>query len=307
MQRVMSGDDIIQGSMGRGKPLLGEYLAEGETLMLYAPTGQGKTVNALMMGIAFSTGTEFYRWTPPEPMPVLFVEGGELTATGISERMRKIYQRKGIAADPNFHLMAPTKQKNHVYDITDPMQQLTLLDYVNHYGIKVVIFDNYNSLRKEADNEFQCWRRLEDFLTKLKNLKVASVVVHHTNKEGQKQSGAQRKADYCDVIIRIQKSILSTNTKKYIEMEMEKFRWGEELPIQLTELVFRETHLDLVPADYEQVLADTIRKDILSYGLDYVNKKFRFLGYKLYHYLPEGGSREEYEEQAAKKTPRDFF
>lgn len=309
MPNVIKGDDIIQGTLARPEPFLGPYLAPGETMMLYAPTGQGKTVNALMLGIALSTGTKFYEWQVEKPMPVLFVEGGELTATGISERMRKIYAKQGIVTDPNFHLFAPTKDNSFRFDITRKEHQNTLTDYIDSHGIKVVIFDNYNSLREEADNEFMCWKRLEDFLSRLKTRGVSSVVVHHTNKEGRQQSGVQRKADYCDLIIRIQKSILCTKQHTYIEFEMEKFRWGEELPIQLIELVFGQEHLDLVPVDYDKTLEASIENDLVEYSLDYVRQKYRFLGYKLHHYVSKevlGGDVGKRERERL-PTPRDFL
>lgn len=295
MRRGISGDQILAGTNDRdGKLILGEYLAEGETMLLYAPTSQGKTVNALMLGIACSTGGKFYDWKAREPMPVLFIEGGELTAYGIAERMRAIYRRQGITTDPNFHLKAPTREDPFTFTITDEAQQAVILKYVEEYGIKLVIFDNYNSLRKEADNEFQDWQRLEKMLNRLKARGVASVVVHHTNKEGQQQSGSQRKSDFCDLVLRIQKSRLSTkkakgdNGKLYVEVEMQKFRWGEEQEIILTELIFKDGIIDLKPADYEGILHYTIKKDLSEFGEQYVKQKFNYLGYKLHHYMPKG-------------------
>lgn len=307
MKRGISGSQIIKSEGKRqGKLILGEYLAEGETLMLYAPTGQGKTVNALMLSIALTTGGRFYDWQVTEPMPVLFIEGGELTAYGIAERMRGIYKRQGITEDNNFHLKAPTKENPLTYNITDPKHQKVIYEYIKEYDIKCVVFDNYNSLRREEESEFLAWEKLERFLNKLKTVGVASVIIHHTNKGGQQQSGAQRKSDFCDLILRIQKSRLSTKKDKfdptgrlYVEVEMEKFRWGAEAPIILTELVFGDDGIDLIPSDYQAVLAHTIAKDLDDYGIQYVRKKYDFLGYKLHHYLnhepnppeeePEGG------------------
>lgn len=299
MRRGISGDQILAAKDDRkGKLILGEYLAEGETMLLYAPTGQGKTVNALMLGIALSTGGSFYDWKANEPMDVLFIEGGELTAYGIAERMRAIYKRQGITSDPYFHLKAPTKEDPFTFDVTDETQQRVIEKYVSEYGIKCVIFDNYNSLRKEQDNEFQSWQRLEKMLNRFKARGVASVVVHHTNKEGQQQSGSQRKSDFCDIVLRIQKSRLSTKRTKgddgklYIEVEMQKFRWGEEAATTLTELVFREDELDLIPADYEGVLKYTIQYDLEHYGRNYVKKKYDYLGYRLHHYCPHIDERD---------------
>lgn len=290
IKRGISGDDIIGFKGTRSDSLiLGEYLAKGETLLLYAPTGQGKTVNALLLSVALSTGGTFFTWKAKKPMPVLFVEGGELTAKGIAGRMRDIYKSQGITSDPNFHLKAPTKSNPFVYNITDPSHQELLLRYVDEYGIECVVFDNYNSLRLEEDNEFLAWKRLEKFLNRLKVRGVASVVIHHTNKEGQKQSGVQRKVDYCDTVIRIQISRLSTKKKKedlgkvYIEVEMEKFRWGSREPTTLWELVFTHEELKLLPVDYEEILLQTIKEDLNKYGISYVRKKFDFLGYKLDH------------------------
>lgn len=311
MIRGFSGDDIINGKLsGRGEFLIRPYLAAGETMMLYAPTGQGKTINALMLSVALTTGTDFYDWKIERPVPVLFVEGGELTAYGISDRMRAIYARKGITTDQYFHLKAPTKEYPFVFDITKKDHQEILTDYIMAFDIEVVVFDNYNSLRAECDNEFLAWKKLEEFLSRLKSGGVASVVVHHTNKEGKRQSGVQRKEDYCDLVLRIQKSELSTKNKVYIEIEMEKFRWGESLPTKLVELVFKENVLDLLPADYEAVLAEAIKRDANKYDKGYLREKYKFLGYKLMHYLDkpeENGLVENFLLEEDFRDPNDFF
>lgn len=300
MKRGISGDQIINFHNERQQRLLlGDYLARGETMLLYAPKGQGKTFNALMLSIALTTGGTFYNWKAHKPSQVLFVEGGEMTAYGIAERAQKIYASQGITSDRNFHLKAPTQGDPFTFNITDFSHQKIIESYVDEYKIDCVIFDNYNSLRLEEDSEFVSWQRLEKMLTRFKAKGVASVVIHHTNKEGQKQSGVQRKVDYCDIVIRIQKSRLSTRGnefgpgKTYIEVDMEEFRWGESAPKLLTELVYRDGVAELVPADYERILSETIRADLDKFGIGYVRKKFDFLGYSLSHYLRFSSVREE--------------
>jgi RecA-family ATPase len=293
VKRGITGSQILTKEVSRkGRHILDEYLAEGETMMLYAPTGQGKTINALMLGIAWSTGTDFYGWRAVEPFPVLFVEGGELGAYGIAERAQAIYRRKGIKVDDNFHLKAPTAQQPFTFDITDKNHQKLIDQYCEEWGIRAIIFDNYNSLRNEEDNEFMAWNRLEKWLNRLGGKGIASVIIHHTNKEGRQQSGAQRKSDYCDLILRIEKSILSTDDsrdlsagKHYIEIEMEKFRWGKALPVQLQELIFHDGELELNKVDYHKIMEERIEEDFDKYGRSYINKKYKFLGYKIDHYL----------------------
>lgn len=294
MKRAITGDQILQWQdIRKQELLLGEYLARGESMLFYAPTGHGKTVNALMLSIALTTGGKFYDWPVHRKIPLLFVEGGELTAYGIAQRARAIYKSLGITSDPNFHLKAPTKTEPFVYDITNPNHQAVLENYVDEYGIECVVFDNFNSLRGEGSDEFVSWSRLEKFLQKLKTKGVCTVVIHHTNKEAKQQSGGQRKADFADTVIRLQKSRLSTRESKrdtegklYVEVEMQKFRWGEAAPVILTELVFvGEDEIQMIEADYQDVLSQTISRDLLKYGVGYVRKKFDYLGYKLEHYI----------------------
>ena len=286
MKRGISGTQLIESHNYRAENLLlGNYMAKGETWMIYAPTGQGKTVNACMLAVALTTGGEFYGWSAHRAIPVLFVEGGELTAYGIGERMQAIYNKQGISSDENFHLKAPTKEEPFTFNITDPKHQRVLERYVDEYKIECVIFDNYNSLRSEEDSEFQSWQNLERMLNRFKTKGVASVIIHHTNKEGKQQSGAQRKSDFCDTVIRIQKSRLSTEDTVYVEVEMQKFRWGKEAPIILNKMIFKKGEIDLEPADYYETLRATIRRDVADYGITYVRKKFDYLGWRVDHYI----------------------
>lgn len=305
MKRGITGTQLIQATNFRSENLLlGNYLAKGETWMIYAPTGQGKTINALMLGVALTTGGSFYDWQAHNAIPVLFVEGGELTAYGIGERMQGIYNKQGITSDENFHLKAPTKEEPFTFNITDPKHQRVLERYVDEYGIQCVIFDNYNSLRSEEDSEFQSWQNLERMLNRFKTKGVASVIIHHTNKEGKQQSGAQRKSDFCDTVIRIQKSRLSTESTVYVEVEMQKFRWGKEAPIILNQMVFSNGEIDLVPVDYQETLRATIRRDLSDYGVTYVRKKFDYLGWRVDHYI--GLSAEEVQTGSYYDTEDDF-
>lgn len=308
MKKGITGDQILQFDNPRkDKLLLGEYLAEGETLLLYAPTGHGKTITALELAIALTTGGSFYNWKAHKPIPVLFVEGGELTAYGIAERVKNIYKIQGITADPNFHLKAPTREEPFVFNVTDPAHQTVIYKYVVEYGIRCVVFDNFNSLRIDDGNEFIAWGQLEKFLNKLKTLGCSSVVIHHTNKEAKQQSGGQRKADYADCVVRIQKSRLSTKKGKndtlgkvYIEFEMQKFRWGDSQDLTLSELCYTPAGLKLNPVDYQDILTKTIRKDLADYGIKYVRSKFDYLGYTLEHYIKVSDILEEARDEKQK-------
>ena len=140
---VIKGTQLIESKYERGsRQLLGEYLCRGESMLLYAPAGAGKSFTALMLSVALTTGGDFYGWQVPEPKRVLYIEGNELGALGVAQRIRAIYNNQGITEDENFFLEAPHPSADFIYDVTREDHQRLILDTIKLHKIDVVVYDN---------------------------------------------------------------------------------------------------------------------------------------------------------------------
>ena len=85
--KVFSLSEIINLKFPPKDCILEPLLPEQGIVMVYSPTGVGKTWFSLGVANAVATGTEFLKWKAPKPRGVLFIDG-EMQAYNLIERLK---------------------------------------------------------------------------------------------------------------------------------------------------------------------------------------------------------------------------
>lgn len=232
LQDLTQSGDLYHVDLPKGEEVLGPMFRRGYRGLLYAPTGVGKTYFCMKLAHHLSAGFSFLGFSPKRQMKVLYVEA-EMLEHQLQDRHRAIYHGAPVGAQfqpANLKFLSgETLKKKHKRSLHRYDQQKYFLEICKDFDF--VIFDNLFNLTKggsEAKQEAKTWESVDKFLDELQKLNIATLMVHHTNAAGV-MNGTQTKRNDSDVIIRLDKSILFRNEKRFgIEVHFEKVRMDKE-------------------------------------------------------------------------------
>ena len=194
--------------------LIFPWLRQGESAMLWAAPGTGKTLLTLTLAVMVAGGGSVLGWNSPKPRRVLLVDG-EMAAEDLQERVRWLIDTvKDIdteAADKNLHILSRNWQKPDVDfpDLGDregkaggASGQDVVLRTAQARGAELVLLDNFSTLAEVADeNDAASMTPTLAFLLRLKQARIGCVLVHHSGKTGDTYRGSSKLATTFEIIL----------------------------------------------------------------------------------------------------------
>lgn len=176
-------------------------------VMLYAARGVGKTFLALSMACAIAGGCGLLKWKTPKPRKVLYVDG-EMSAQTMQVRLEGVM--RGILDTPscnipsdNLKILNVTSHKDFSLDLATKEDQQALENHLE--GIDLLVIDNLSTLTSVKENEADSWLDVQQWLIKLRQRDISTLLVHHAGKGGA-QRGTSRKEDILDTVIALKKA-----------------------------------------------------------------------------------------------------
>ena len=176
------------------KPLVSNLLHDREAVMLYSPTGVGKTWLSLSIAlIAAGRGSlDLLDWRNDEAQPVCYVDG-EMLEEDIQERIRLLIPSLGVDENllrKNFSFVSRVSQPDSIEDFLSldmEQHQWDLLKWIRDNTRKnshpVVILDNLSNLVELSDeNSAGQMQKFNMMVTKARKKGCSMVIVHHTGK-----------------------------------------------------------------------------------------------------------------------------
>jgi RecA-family ATPase len=126
---------------------------EGETAMIWAATGVGKSWLALSIALAVAGGGEVLGWRAAQPSRVRYIDG-EMTERTVQGRLRTLLDSGAVegldreAAAQNLKIESRQGQALTVdfHDLLNLEHQDRLLDELRRDRVDLVIFDNFTTL-----------------------------------------------------------------------------------------------------------------------------------------------------------------
>lgn len=188
--RVHTAADLLCLDIPKREPLLGSWLADRQTGMIYAEAGLGKSMLALAMALAVAGGGMLFgRWSAPRPRPVLIVDG-EMDLIDLRERLEVLMPTiEGLDRDTalrNIRFVARLGQTGGDFiDIASPQGRETVLRLAAEHDAALVFFDNLSTLATIGDeNAASSFDPVLSLLVALKAEGRTSILIHHANKKG---------------------------------------------------------------------------------------------------------------------------
>lgn len=172
------------------KPLLGDWLKTGDSAILFGRSGHGKTLAALSIANAVSTGGSFGEFQAPSPQKVAYIDG-ELPTNDLQELADKL----GLHGDMLIAASEAFLDAGETPDIANEAQQHAIMDTLISHGVRLAIFDNLFSLslvREFVSNDDPGVVSITKFMARLRAAGIAAIFVHHATKSGKGFAGASR-------------------------------------------------------------------------------------------------------------------
>jgi putative DNA primase/helicase len=202
--------------------LLHPALPEKSLSMLYAPRGIGKTLLALSVGLAVSSGANLLRWSAPRPRRVLYVDG-EMTVADLQQRLVQIAVGLGREI-PNdaFRILAADSTERGI-NLATPEGQEGVERVFD--GTDLLILDNLSTLFPSGgESASDAWVPMQNWLLKLRRRGVSVLFVHHAGANGR-QRGTSRREDVLDAVIALRRpENYSPDEGARFEVHFEKLR-----------------------------------------------------------------------------------
>jgi putative DNA primase/helicase len=169
------------------RAVLNPLLPEAGALMIYGPTGVGKSHIGLCCAGALATGGTFLDWVADEAIRVLYVDG----ENPLDELETRIASYYGDHPLENLKWIAARANEHDLPNLADPTAQEIYLTEIRRIEAKVVIFDNMSCLRSTSvdanENSVEAWEPVGNFIRRLNRLGIAVILIHHAAKNGSQR------------------------------------------------------------------------------------------------------------------------
>lgn len=197
--------ELLDKELQPREHLITPWLRQGESAMIYAPTGVGKSMFALSLALAVAGGGQFMEWKSPRPRRVLFVDG-EMHLEDTQARARLLLPSI-TGYDPalireNFRLLARQAQAPDVPfpNLAEPEGREIMEQGAK--GFDLVVLDNLSTLATvEDENSVAAFQPILQFLMRMKQLGKACILIHHTGKGKDTYRGSSMLATTFEVIL----------------------------------------------------------------------------------------------------------
>jgi hypothetical protein len=172
--------------------LLGHWLHTQARVLLSAATGVGKSMLALEIACAVSTGPGFLHWPAGRPARVRYIDS-EMGAEEVKDRLVRLADRHPEAVRDNLHVVS-LEHCPEAKPLNTEAGRKWLLNLVNADNCELLILDNLMSLTDAPLTEEETWKAIEPLMLELSRRRCAVIVVHHAGHNATRYYGTSTMA-----------------------------------------------------------------------------------------------------------------
>jgi hypothetical protein len=236
-------EDWLERDLPKPDFILGDWLTTTSRVLFPAPTGIGKSMFWVALGMAMAAGMPFLRWEARRPCKVLYIDG-EMSARLLKERLAAEVERLGVVP-AGFHALSHEDIENFA-PLNSVEGQKTIEEVIARIGgVDFTIFDNIMSLIAGDMKEEEGWRQTLPWQHALTKRNIGQVWLHHTGHDEKKSYGTKTREWQMDTVL-FGERVERPDTDVSFKLEFRKAR--ERTP--LTRADFADINVALVDNEW---------------------------------------------------------
>jgi hypothetical protein len=240
---VLRLEEWLARNLPAPDPLMGHWLTTTSRVLLPAPTGIGKSMFGIALGMRAAAGMPFLRWDGRRPCKVLYIDG-EMSGRLLKERLGAEVERLGVVP-AGFHALSHEDIENFA-PLNSPEGQRAIEEVIIRIGgVNLIVFDNIMSLIAGDMKEEEGWRQTIPWQHSLTKRKIGQVWLHHTGHDEDKSYGTKTREWQMDTVL-FGKKVDRPDTDVSFKLEFRKAR--ERTP--LTRADFADINVALVDNEW---------------------------------------------------------
>jgi hypothetical protein len=179
--------------------LLLPWLSTTSRVLFPAPTGIGKTLWGIGLGMGIAAGSGFLHWRSLRKARVLLIDG-EMSRRLLQQRLIDEANRLGREPD-GFHVLSHEDVENF-RPLNTPEGQAFIEAVIKRIdGVDLIIFDNVMCLLAGNMKDTEQWAATLPWIRSLTRRKIGQIWIHHTNDENKTYGDKTREWQMDTVII----------------------------------------------------------------------------------------------------------
>jgi RecA-family ATPase len=203
---ILTLNDWLKRDLPPPDFILGNWLTTTSRVLIFAPTGLGKTMFGIGIGMAISIGSGFLHWRETRPARVLFVDG-EMSRRLLKERLAAEVARVGGVRPEGMNILSHEDIENFA-PLNTPEGQAVIDAVIQRIGgVDLIHFDNVMSLIAGDQKDEEGWRQTLPWVRSLTKRNIGQIWVHHTGHNESHSYGSKIREWQMDTVIKLEQEV----------------------------------------------------------------------------------------------------
>jgi hypothetical protein len=235
---VLSLKDWAARDLPEPQFISGSWLTTTSRVLVVAPTGLGKSMLLMALGMAVSAGKPFLHWAERQPVRVLYIDG-EMSRRLLKRRLADEVRRLGAQPDTFFALSH--EDIPNFKPLNTPEGRAAIEAVVKSLGgVDLIIFDNIMSLVAGDQKEEEGWSQTIPWVKALTARGIGQVWVHHTGHDESRSYGTKTREWQLDTVVHLTRA---TRPETDVSFDLEFRKARERTPETRQEFADRQVRL----------------------------------------------------------------